>query len=98
MKTREEALAYALSFPKTYQEAPFHDNNWQLVRVEGSKKAFLWTYEREGYINLNVKADPQWRDFWRSTYASVIRDGIRIKIIGIPLFWMVPFRSRKSSV
>ena len=35
MKTREEALAYALSFPKTYQEAPFHDNNWQLVRVEG---------------------------------------------------------------
>ena len=72
MKTREEALAYALSFPKTYQEAPFHDNNWQLVRVEGSKKAFLWTYEREGYINLNVKADPQWRDFLRSTYASVI--------------------------
>ena len=72
MKTREEALAYALSFPKTYQEAPFHDNNWQLVRVEGSKKAFLWTYEREGYINLNVKADPQWSDFWRSTYASVI--------------------------
>lgn len=72
MKTKEEALAYALSFPKTYQEAPFHDNNWQLVRVEESQKAFLWTYEREGYINLNVKADPQWRDFWRSTYASVI--------------------------
>ena len=72
MKTREEALAYALSFPKTYQEAPFHVNNWQLVRVVGSKKVFLWTYEREGYINLNVKADPQWRDFWRSTYASVI--------------------------
>ena len=45
MKTREEALAYALSFPKTYQEAPFHDNNWQLVRVEGSKKVFLWSYE-----------------------------------------------------
>lgn len=76
MKTREEALAYALSFSKTYQEAPFHDNNWQLVRVEGSKKAFLWTYEREGYINLNVKADPQWRDFWRSTYASVIPNAI----------------------
>ena len=72
MKTREEALQYGLSFPNTYQEAPFHDNNWQLVRVEGSKKAFLWTYEREGYINLNVKVDPQWRDFWRSTYASVI--------------------------
>lgn len=72
MKTREEALAYGLSFPDTYQEAPFHDDNWQLVRVKGSKKAFLWTYERNGFINLNVKADPQWRDFWRNTYRSVI--------------------------
>ena len=72
MTTREEALAYALSFPKTYQEAPFHDFNWQLVRVEGSKKAFLWTYERDGYINLNVKVDPQWRELWRNTYTSVV--------------------------
>lgn len=72
VRTREEALEYGLSFPDTYQEAPFHDDNWQLVRVRGSKKAFLWTYERNGYINLNVKAEPEWRDFWRNTYESVI--------------------------
>lgn len=72
METREEALTYGLSFPGTYQEAPFHDPNWQLVRVKGSKKAFLWTYERDGLINLNVKANPEWRDFWRATYASVV--------------------------
>ena len=72
MKTREEALSYGLSFPDTYQEAPFHDDNWQLVRVKGSKKAFLWTYERNGYINLNVKTDAEWRDFWRNAYASVV--------------------------
>lgn len=72
MKPRKEALEYGLSFPNTYQDAPFHDPNWQLVRVKKSKKAFLWTYERNGFINLNVKADPEWRDFWRSTYASVI--------------------------
>ena len=72
MKTRKEALDYGLSFPNTYQDAPFHDPNWQLVRVKKSKKAFLWTYERDGFINLNVKADPEWRDFWRSAYASVI--------------------------
>lgn len=71
MKTREEALAYALSFPNTYQSAPFRDPNWQLVRVNGSKKAFLWTYEKDGYINLNVKVDPEWRDFWRDAYPSV---------------------------
>ena len=72
MQTREEALAYGLSFPNTYQEAPFHDPNWQLVRVKGSKKAFLWTYEREGHINLNVKVDPEWRDFWRNSFEAVI--------------------------
>lgn len=72
MKTREEVLEYGLSFPDTYQEAPFHDGNWQLVRVKGSKKAFLWTYEKDGYINLNVKVNPEWRDFWRSTYQAVI--------------------------
>jgi O-6-methylguanine DNA methyltransferase len=72
MRTREEALAYGLSFPNTYQEAPFHDDNWQLVRVKGSKKAFLWTYERNGYMNLNVKVNPEWRDFWRNAFEAVV--------------------------
>ena len=72
MTTREDALEYGLSLPGTYQDAPFRDDNWQLVRVKGSKKAFLWTYEREGLLNLNVKADPEWRDFWRSAYEAVI--------------------------
>ena len=72
MRTRKEALDYGLSFPDTYQQAPFHDPNWQLVRVQGSKKAFLWTYEMDGHICLNVKVDPEWRDFWRNAYAAVI--------------------------
>lgn len=72
MMTRKEALEYGLSFPDTYQQAPFHDENWQLVRVKGSKKTFLWTYERNGYLNLNVKTDPEWRDYWRSAFPSVI--------------------------
>lgn len=72
MRTRKEALDFGLSFPNTYQHAPFSDQNWQLVRVKGTDKAFLWTYERNGFINLNVKVDPEWRDFWRDTYESVI--------------------------
>lgn len=55
-----------------YEEKPFHDPNWQLVRVRGSKKAFLWIYKRNGFINLNVKVAPEWRDFWRSAYDSII--------------------------
>lgn len=72
MNTREEALEYGLTFPGTYVDAPFHDRNWQLVRVKPSEKAFLWTYERNGYINLNVKVDPEWRDFWRDAFEAVI--------------------------
>ena len=72
METREEALAYGLSFPGTYQEAPFHDQNWQLVRFTGNKKAFLWTYEKDGHVCLNVKVDPDKAFFWRNVYAAVI--------------------------
>ena len=72
MMTREEALAYGMSFDNVYEERPFRDPNWQLIRVKGSKKAFLWIYEMDGIVWLNVKADPQWRDFWREAFASVV--------------------------
>lgn len=72
MRTREEALEFGLSLPDTYQDAPFHDDNWQLVRVKGSGKAFLWTYERNGFINLNVKVSSEWRDLWRDIYEAVV--------------------------
>ena len=72
MRTREEALAYGLTFADTYQDAPFHDSNWQLVRYKGNQKAFLWTYERNGLINLNVKVDPEKAFFWRDIYQAVI--------------------------
>ena len=72
MKTREQALKYGLSFPDTYLDAPFHDNNWQLVRFSGNDKAFLWTYEKDGFVNLNVKVEPDKAWFWRDAYESVI--------------------------
>ena len=72
MRTREEVLAYGLSFADTYKDAPFHDTNWQLVRYKGNRRAFLWTYERDGFINLNVKADPDKALFWRKVYKSVL--------------------------
>ena len=72
MKTREEVTSFGLTFPDAYMEMPFKDTNWQLIRVKDSKKAFLWIYEREGFINLNVKVSPEWRDFWRNAFKSVV--------------------------
>ena len=72
MKTREQALKYGLSFPDTYQDAPFADRSVQLIRYRGSRKAFLWVYERDGHVNLNVKADPVRAWFWRDVYKAVV--------------------------
>lgn len=72
MTRREEALEYGLSFENTYQDAPFHDDNWQLVRYIPNKKAFLWSYEKDGHICLNLKVDPYVKDLWRSAYQSVV--------------------------
>lgn len=72
MTTIEEAVSFGLSFKNTYIDTPFRKADWKLLRIKGSKKAFLCIYERDGFVNLNVKVDPAWRDFWRSTYASVI--------------------------
>lgn len=69
--TREQVIEYGLSFPDTYQDAPFHDDNWQLVRYKKNKKAFLWSYEKDGYMNVNVKVDPEKAFFWRDLYESV---------------------------
>ena len=53
-------------------DAPFRDDNWILVRHKDNKKAFLWSYEYEGQMRINVKVDPEKRELWRSAYESVI--------------------------
>ena len=72
MLTREEAAAFCLAFPLTYADTPFDDNNWVCMRHRGNRKIFAAIFAREGKIWINVKADPQWGDFWRQTFPSVI--------------------------
>lgn len=71
MTERKQVLEYGLSFNDVYIDAPFRDDNWVLLRYKKNKKAFAWTYERNGYICVNVKVDTEWRDFWRNTYDAV---------------------------
>ena len=72
MRTKEEACSFGLEFENTYLDKPFRKADWQLIRIKDTKKAFLCVYERDGFVNLNVKVDPAWRDFWRNIYLSVI--------------------------
>jgi len=50
IKRRKDLLDIGLSYPSTYQDRPFKDTNWVLIRIKGSKKAFLWIYELDGEL------------------------------------------------
>lgn len=72
MKTREQAIAYSLTMGEVYEDYPFHDANWSVMRCRGNKKIFACIYERLDHIWINVKVNPEWRDFWREAYHSVV--------------------------
>lgn len=72
MREKKEAIAYCLTFDKVYEDYPFHDPNWCVIRHKENKKVFAWIFDKDGYVWMNVKCDPQWRDFWRETFASVV--------------------------
>lgn len=72
MTTREEVIQYSLTFPHTFEDYPFRDANWTCMRIQTTNRIFSWIYERQEHIWVNVKCDPQWRDFWRNAYESVV--------------------------
>lgn len=72
MTTRAQAIAACATLPRVYRDAPFHDPNWVAMRHQGNRKVFALIFERAGHIWVNVKADPQWADFWRSTFSAVV--------------------------
>ncbi len=72
MTKRKEAIDFCLTFNDVYEDYPFHDMNWCVIRHKGSRKVFAWIFDKDGYVWINVKCDPQWRDFWRQNYKSVL--------------------------
>ena len=72
MTTKKEIIAFCLTLPNVYEDYPFHDDNWCVIRHRENKKVFAWIFDRDGHVWVNVKCDPEWRDFWRSAFESVI--------------------------
>ena len=73
MQTRQEAIQYCHSFQDVYEDYPFHDDNWCVMRHKKNKKTFALIYDKDGYVWINVKCDPEWREFWRNAFESVVR-------------------------
>jgi predicted DNA-binding protein (MmcQ/YjbR family) len=72
MKNREEAIGYCLEIGNTYEDYPFRDKNWTLMRHLDNKKVFAWIFKRDGLIWINVKCKPGFLDYWRQIYNSVV--------------------------
>ena len=71
MTVREDVIAFCKQFDNVYVDYPFHDPNWTVMRHANNRRVFAWIFEKDEYIWINVKCDPEWRDFWRNAYASV---------------------------
>lgn len=72
MKNRKEAIDYCLSFKNAYEDYPFRDKNWTLMRHDKNRKVFAWIFEKDDHIWINVKCEPGFLDFWRHKYTSVV--------------------------
>lgn len=72
MKLRSQIITYCSNLIDVYEDYPFHDPNWTVMRYMKNKKVFAWIYEKDGFIWVNVKCNPEWRDFWRDAFPSVV--------------------------
>lgn len=72
MDEKEKLIAYCLTFEQVYRDEPFHNPNMTVIRHQKNRKVFAWIFEREGHLWINVKCDPEWREFWRTAFPSVI--------------------------
>ena len=72
MRERREVIDYCLTFKNVFEDYPFHDDNWCVIRHKKNEKVFAWIFDKDGYVWVNVKCNVEWRDFWRNAFDSVI--------------------------
>lgn len=57
---------------EVYEDYPFNDGNWAVMRHRSNKKGFAFLYEHLGHLQVNVKCAPEWTGFWRGSFESVL--------------------------
>ena len=72
MTTREEAIAACMALPGAYEDYPFGDFNWTVMRHQSNRKMFAAIYLHEGRIWMNLKAEPLRGDFLKSVFPAVV--------------------------
>ena len=69
---RKEIIELCMTFPKAYEDYPFDDPNWTVMRRSDTSRGFAWIFEREGKLWVNIKLPPDWGDFWRGVYPAIL--------------------------
>lgn len=72
MKEKREIINYCLTYENVFEDYPFHDPNWCVIRHKENNKVFAWIFDKDGYVWINVKCEPEWRELWRNTFSSVL--------------------------
>lgn len=72
METRKDVIDFCKTFENVYEDYPFRDDNWTLMRHRNNKKTFATVFERNGKIWINVKCEPNFTYFWRNAFEGVI--------------------------
>ena len=72
MLTRQDAVNACLSLPDVWEDYPFDDPNWTVMRHRSNRKSFAFIFERNGKIWINLKAEPLRADFWKAAYSAVV--------------------------
>ncbi|MFV0352169.1 MAG: MmcQ/YjbR family DNA-binding protein [Oscillospiraceae bacterium] len=69
--TRKELIKFCLTMPGVYEDYPFNDDNWAVIRHRKNSKIFAWIYCRNQKLCINVKEEPMQAKFWRKMYRGV---------------------------
>lgn len=73
LTTRQAVIDFCLSLGDgAYEDYPFDDGNWTVMRHRGNKKGFAFLYEHQGRLQVNVKCEPAATGFWQERFAAVI--------------------------
>ncbi|HCC34887.1 MAG TPA: hypothetical protein DEQ02_04355 [Ruminococcaceae bacterium] len=69
--TRRELIDLCLALPDAYEDYPFDDDGWCVVRHRVNKKGFAHIYERNDKLCVNLKCYPMEADFLREMFEDI---------------------------
>ena len=75
MRDKQPWIDYCLTLPGAYEDYPFDDPDWTILRRQGNRKIFAMLFHLQGRLCLNLKCDPMQADFWRRVYQGRVVPG-----------------------